>query len=158
MVAMSCAGCSRRELLHGLAVTTVTVIAGCTGDPNATVTPDAMTNPAVTMCGANLCIDLKAASNAVLTMVDGAMTVVAPHDRIIVICTAANSYVALSDVCTHAGCSVAYNKSNKDLQCPCHGSQYTLTGSVMRGPATRPLAKYQTMFDASTSVLTIVLA
>jgi len=154
---MSCSGCSRREVLHGLAITTITVITGCTGNPGGTTEPDAMNNPAITMCGNNLCIDLKAASNAALTVVDGAMTVLAPHDKIIVVCTAQNTYAALSDICTHAGCSVAYNKSNKELQCPCHGSQYTLSGSVQRGPATRPLAKYQTMLDTATSVLTIVL-
>ena len=30
-------------------------------------------------------------------------------------------------------CTVAPDGSK--LQCPCHGSQYTLTGSVIQGPA-----------------------
>ena len=154
---MSCSGCSRREILHGLAITTVSVIAGCAGDPGGTTGPDATNDPSITMCGANLCIDLKAASNAALTMISGTMTVRAPHDKIIVVCTAQNTYAALSDICTHAGCSVGYNKGSKLLVCPCHGSEFTLSGTIARGPAQRELATYQTMFDASTSVLTIVL-
>ena len=154
---MSCSGCSRRELLHGLALTTVAVAAGCSG-AGVPVEPDGMNNPAITMCGTNLCIDLTAAANAALTAVDGAMTVLAPHDKIIVVCTAAGSYAANSDICTHAGCSVGYDKAAKDLACPCHNSKFMLSGAVQRGPATRPLKHYQTMFDASTNMLTIVLA
>jgi Rieske Fe-S protein len=30
--------------------------------------------------------------------------------------------------------------------CPCHGSQYTTSGSVANGPATRPLQSFQTTF------------
>jgi cytochrome b6-f complex iron-sulfur subunit len=53
----------------------------------------------------------------------------------------ANTAVALSAVCTHQGCTVAYSKANNDLECPCHGSRYSLSGSVTNGPATQPLTK-----------------
>lgn len=40
--------------------------------------------------------------------------------------------------CTHAGCAVAVK--NGGIECPCHGSRFTLDGEVERGPAVEPLA------------------
>jgi Rieske Fe-S protein len=39
--------------------------------------------------------------------------------------------------CTHAGCAVAVK--NGGIECPCHGSRFTLDGQVERGPAVDPL-------------------
>jgi Rieske Fe-S protein len=39
--------------------------------------------------------------------------------------------------CTHAGCAVAVK--NGGIECPCHGSRFTLDGAVERGPAMEPL-------------------
>ncbi len=39
--------------------------------------------------------------------------------------------------CTHAGCAVAVK--NGGIECPCHGSRFTLDGAVERGPAAEPL-------------------
>jgi Rieske Fe-S protein len=51
----------------------------------------------------------------------------------------AGSFVGLSSACTHAGCKVA-NVSGGTINCACHGSKFGLDGSVVNGPATRPLA------------------
>lgn len=47
---------------------------------------------------------------------------------------------AISTTCTHAGCEVRKTKSK--FECPCHGSQYDLTGKVIRGPAPANLARF----------------
>jgi len=48
--------------------------------------------------------------------------------------------VALSAICTHAGCEVAYQGGV--LYCPCHGSLFNATtGAVIQGPAVTPLPK-----------------
>lgn len=49
---------------------------------------------------------------------------------------------ALSPICTHRGCTV--ETQGAVLICPCHGSTYTRSGSVLRGPADRPLPAYKT--------------
>lgn len=43
--------------------------------------------------------------------------------------------------CSHLGCSVALNKDAKRFECPCHGSQFHLDGTVLKGPATAPLSR-----------------
>jgi nitrite reductase/ring-hydroxylating ferredoxin subunit len=51
-------------------------------------------------------------------------------------------YHAVSPICTHRGCTVEVRGAV--LECPCHGSTYSRRGTVLRGPADRPLQTYQT--------------
>ena len=43
---------------------------------------------------------------------------------------------AYSATCTHEGCTVAYQSSNKSLYCPCHGAEFDpfKNGDVITGP------------------------
>ena len=51
-------------------------------------------------------------------------------------------YKAFSTVCTHQGCQVQVQDSNR-IVCPCHGSEYAVAdGSVVHGPADAPLTSY----------------
>src|ERR1700681_3190254 len=106
-----CEGCSRRALLHGLAVTAATALVGCPSSPgdDDTMTTDAGPGSTTSACGTNLCVDLNDPKNAALTKVDGALIVTAPRDTIILVRTSATAVQAVSDVCTHAGCGVRYD-------------------------------------------------
>jgi cytochrome b6-f complex iron-sulfur subunit len=87
----------------------------------------------------NFNLDLTSPSNSALKTVGGYVQ----HDKIIVICTGSATYAALSNVCTHMGCTVAYSNGSHELECPCHGSKYDTNGNVLSGPAPKALAKYK---------------
>lgn len=56
----------------------------------------------------------------------------------------ANRLFALSDTCTHEGCSLAEGLLSDDdlaVECPCHGSVFDLSsGEPIDGPASDPVA------------------
>jgi cytochrome b6-f complex iron-sulfur subunit len=111
----------------------------------------------IARCGNDYCLDLSDPANASLTAVDGARLVTIAGQRMFVVRLDDTQFVALSAVCTHAGCIVQFSSSSSDLECPCHGSIFALDGSVVRGPATSPLAEYPTTYDATTDVVTITI-
>lgn len=55
---------------------------------------------------------------------------------------------ALSPVCSHMGCHVAWNTAERSWDCPCHGSRFTGEGVVIQGPATRDLTQRDADSDA----------
>jgi Rieske Fe-S protein len=61
----------------------------------------------------------------------------------IVLSRAGKTVSALSNTCTHKGCSIAPKAGTKVLgPCQCHQAQFNLDGSVSKGPATTPLPHY----------------
>jgi cytochrome b6-f complex iron-sulfur subunit len=48
-------------------------------------------------------------------------------------------FYALSAVCTHLGCLSVCKQDAGVIACPCHGSSFQRDGSVIAGPAPRPL-------------------
>jgi nitrite reductase/ring-hydroxylating ferredoxin subunit len=152
--AAGCAGCTRRAVLGGLVATAATALIGCpSGDP----APDAGPGSVASACGDDLCLDLNDPRNSALTEVDGALLVRVPGDIVLLVRTSMTAVQAVSDICTHAGCGVRYDRVAKLVLCPCHGSKFSLTGGVLQGPALRPLAKYQTELDLTLNRLTISL-
>jgi cytochrome b6-f complex iron-sulfur subunit len=59
-------------------------------------------------------------------------------------------YNAVSPTCTHRGCTVEVQGAV--LVCPCHGSTFSRSGTVLRGPAERPLTAYRTAISADGGV------
>lgn len=76
-------------------------------------------------------------------------------DPIILVRVDQKTIDALDARCTHLGCTVGYNMGNMDLECPCHGSRFSLAGTVTHPPAPLPLRKFMVTFDGTTIVITV---
>ena len=135
-----CGACSRREMLQGLGVAAagaLAVVAGCQQQGSSLPTA------AVSSCSNGQCIDLGDSANKDLTSLGGAMLVDTTSDTIMVVRVSDTQIVALSAICTHAGCSMDYLPAERLLNCACHGSQFSTDGAVTRGPARRELRVYR---------------
>jgi cytochrome b6-f complex iron-sulfur subunit len=59
------------------------------------------------------------------------------------------SWVGLSAVCTHLGCTPEYQADRDVIHCNCHGGEYdAYTGANISGPPPRPLTKYKVKVNA----------
>ncbi len=60
----------------------------------------------------------------------------------------------LSAKCTHLGCII--NKAeNGMLVCPCHGSEFSSSGKVIKGPADKPLKRLPFKTNKNTGEITV---
>ncbi len=100
--------------------------------------------------GSTINVDLSLSQNSALNSAGSSMIV-----QNILIINTGQKIVALSSICTHQGCTVGYNAANGDIECPCHGSVFSTSGSVLIGPAFTALRSYPV--SKSGTVLTITL-
>ncbi len=75
----------------------------------------------------------------------GEMKLVEIGDEQILLCNIGGQFHAVSDVCTHAQCSLSEGYLDDALvECPRHGSVFDVrTGQVRNPPADEPLPVYQ---------------
>lgn len=65
----------------------------------------------------------------------------------VVLQSAPGQFVALSAVCTHLGCVVAWQEQAGEFLCPCHGGRFSATGQVLGGPPPTPLEQLAVAVD-----------
>jgi len=74
--------------------------------------------------------------------VGGGLKVNSKRGEIMVVQPTAGSFAAFSTYCNHGGCAVSRATSTAII-CTCHGSEFsTANGSVIQGPATQGLMRY----------------
>jgi Rieske Fe-S protein len=123
-------GCSRREAL--LAASSVTVGA-LLSDCGA---PDELGNG---VCMATQSIGVVVASGAETLAAGSALRVMGAVKPIYVV-RDERGFMALNATCTHQSCEAIYVGSRSAYECGCHGSRYGIDGTVLMGPAQKPLA------------------
>jgi cytochrome b6-f complex iron-sulfur subunit len=69
----------------------------------------------------------------------------------LILIRADNRLVAASSRCTHKGCAVKVD--DQSLKCPCHGSVFTLHGTVDTGPARTSLPRFGIRLSGDKHVL-----
>jgi Rieske Fe-S protein len=92
---------------------------------------------------------------ALKTTGSGVIAFTAAGKPVAVIRTGTDTATAIDAICTHMHCTVAFNTKNMDLECPCHGSRYSLAGKVTMGPATIGLTVYPATVGAT--AITVLL-
>jgi len=55
---------------------------------------------------------------------------------------------AINPKCSHQGCTVEWHGDKNIFICPCHGAEYSPSGSVVRGPAPKSLQTYPVKVEA----------
>ena len=106
-------------------------------------------NSGINGSGGDITIDLSNQSFSALNTAGGSVVT----QGIIVAFKGNDIYLALDSICTHQGCTIGYNLASNNFPCPCHGSVFSPTGSVLNGPATAPLKSYTV--TKSGNILTI---
>lgn len=117
---------SRRTLVAGLAAGGVAVplLAAC-GSGAGTAAPSVATTPGASLATES---EIPVGGGKILTA-----------EQLVLTQPVAGQFKAFSAVCTHQQCLVT-QISNGIIQCPCHGSQFSIKdGSVVGGPAPAPL-------------------
>ncbi len=137
---------SRGQFLRSLGLSTSTLMAfyclgttmsscGSKSDTPTPVDPGTGSGTGVTgtTTGAvNFKIDLTNATYTSLKTAGGFKII----GDVLVAFTSASTYVALAKACTHQGTQLQYRAAQNDLYCNNHGSEFTTTGAVDKGPST----------------------
>ncbi len=74
------------------------------------------------------------------------------HERAVVR-TSSTTFLGLSRICTHEQCDA--DVVNNLFDCRCHGSLFSNSGAVLRGPANEPLRQLNVTFDQAAGTLTV---
>ncbi len=130
---------TRRGVLAGVGLVGLAGVVTACGAGSSSSTPAA--SSAASSAAASGGASSAAAANALAATSDipvgGGTIFTGP--KVVVTQPTANEFKAFSAVCTHMGCIVS-QVSNGTIDCPCHGSQYSITtGAVVGGPAPMPL-------------------
>ena len=107
---------------------------------------------ASTLTGRTVSIALDSAT--VLSAVGSAAMAQTSLGTFLVAHTGQDTYTALSSTCTHEACVVSGFADGRYV-CPCHGSQYTTSGSVVTGPAPRALSQFPTQVNGTVLTFTV---
>jgi Rieske Fe-S protein len=69
-------------------------------------------------------------------------------NQIFLVRDAKGKVVALEATCRHMGCQINWVGADKKFECPCHGSQYAMSGKVVQGPAQHNLYQHKVVVKA----------
>jgi Rieske Fe-S protein len=137
---------TRRGVLAGVGlVGLASAITACGAGTSSSSNPVASTTAAPASSAAAGGASSPAAANALAatSKIPVGSGMIFPEQQVVVTQPTADEFKAFSAVCTHMGC-IVNQISNGTIDCPCHGSQYSITtGDVVTGPAPRPLPAKQ---------------
>lgn len=69
-------------------------------------------------------------------------------NRVWIIKTTDNRLFAIEANCTHLGCTPQWFADETKFKCPCHGTNFSIDGDVLAGPAPVPLYRVSIKLDS----------
>ena len=132
-----------------------TVLPGCGGGDSPTGPSGSSGSALPTVSGSvtNRTVSVTVDAASPLAAAGGTALVQSGLGSFLVTRISQEAFSALTATCTHEGCTIT-NVSGQTFICPCHGSQFSTSGSVVKSPATRALTTYATSFAGTTLSIT----
>lgn len=127
------------------------MLMNCLQSCSETEIPDP--NPTGNTDKVDFSIDISAAGNTALNTKGGFLVVASK--KIIIARTLADTWIAVSSVCTHEGSTIGYRASSNDFLCPNHQSTFSATGAVTKSPAATALKKYIVTYTANSNTVRV---
>jgi nitrite reductase/ring-hydroxylating ferredoxin subunit len=127
------------------------LLSACKDD---SVSANAPALPTIQASVSNNTITLTINANSPLAAVGSAALVQYSNGSLLVAHTAQSTFVAVTAICTHQGCTIT-GFQNQQYVCPCHGSRFTTDGRVVQGPAQGSLRSYPTQFANDQLIITL---
>lgn len=88
-----------------------------------------------------------ASTGSVTSAVDGLNVIIVKNPR------DPQTPFAVNTKCTHHGCAVEWHGDKNIFICPCHGAEFSPSGSVVRGPASKPLETLPVKIEADSILI-----
>lgn len=126
---ISLTNCSRREATLAAGSLTASVLLSSCGAPDE--------------LGSGKCMGTQPSSSVEVvgaeTLARGKALRAAGTAKPIYVVRDERGFMAVNATCTHQGCEAVYVESRAAYECGCHGSRFSLDGTVLMGPALKPL-------------------
>lgn len=142
-----CACCAKSAAF--LAAGSMTACGGGPTGPSSNATP--LPQVSATVAGRQVTVAI--GSTSPLATPGGMAMAQTSIGSFLVTRTGTGTVSVLTATCTHEGCTVN-GMSMANFVCPCHGSAFSTSGSVVAGPATRPLQQFAAQLADGTVTFT----
>jgi thiosulfate dehydrogenase [quinone] large subunit len=128
--------------------------AGASSGPSANPSPAGSGTPGIAI-GSTAAVSRTGASRFMVPFT--APPPLPAGDPGLIVRLADGTFVAFDAVCTHAGCTVAWDSTQRLLVCPCHDAAFDPAheAAVLAGPTDVPLAPIPIVVDPSTGTISL---
>ena len=131
---------------QGALAATVTALPGCVSTLDPAPLVDAVQQSGLVILSPRLYPDLVREGGALLVRASGL-------PLRMVLYRGPRDFSIVSASCSHQGCPLGFNGS--EIECPCHGSRFSLDGKPVKGPAQTPLQTFDWKYDELLDALII---
>jgi len=146
---------TRREFCayacRGASLLAAGVFTACGGSPTSPSNATPLSTVSGSVSGRTVSVSIDPAG--ALASVGSAAILQTSLGTFLVAHTAQDTFSVLSAICTHESCTIT-GFSGSQFVCPCHGSQFTTSGGVANGPATRSLPSFASQFSGGVLTFT----